>query len=47
MSKHNVIDLEKPKKSIDDHLSELQRVKARAILSEALELEIEAFIKEV
>ena len=41
MSNYNVIDLEKPEKFIEDHLSELLRVKARKILSEALELEEE------
>ena len=46
MSKHNVIDPEKPEQIIEDHLSELLRVKARAILTKALELEIEVFMKE-
>ena len=46
MSNYNVIDLEKPEQIIEDHLSELLRVKARKILSEALELEMELFIKE-
>ena len=39
MSKHNMIDLEKPGQIIEDHLSELLRVKARKILREALKLE--------
>lgn len=39
MSKHKVIDLEKPEQIIEDHVSELLKVKARAILREALELE--------
>ena len=34
-----MMDLEKPGRIIEDHLSELLRVKARAILREALELE--------
>ncbi len=46
MSNYNVIDLEKPEQIIEDHLSELLRVKARKILSEALELEMELFMKE-
>ena len=46
MSKHNMMDLEKPEQIIEDHLSELLRVKARAILREALELEMEVFMKE-
>ena len=46
MSNFNVIDLEKPEQIIEDHLSELLRVKARKILSEALELEMEEFMKE-
>ena len=46
MSNYNVIDLEKPEQIIEDHLSELLRVKARKILSEALELEMEIFMKE-
>ena len=46
MGSYNVIDLEKPEKIIEDHLSELLRVKARAILTEALAFEIEAFTKE-
>ncbi len=46
MSKHNVIDPEKPGQIIEDHLSELLGVKARKILSEALELEMELFMKE-
>ena len=46
MNNYNVIDLEKPEQIIEDHLSELFRVKARKILSEALELEMELFMKE-
>ena len=46
MSKHIMMDLEKPEQIIEDHLSELLRVKARGILREALELEMEAFMKE-
>ncbi len=46
MSKHKVIDLEKPEQNIEDHLSELLRVRPRAILREALELEMEVFMKE-
>ena len=46
MSNYNVIDLEKPEQIIEDHLSELLRVKARKILSEAMELEMELFMKE-
>ena len=41
MSKHNMMDLEKPGQIIEDHLSELLRVKARAKLREALEWESE------
>ena len=39
MRKHNMMDLEKPEQIIEGHLSELLRVKARAILREALKLE--------
>ena len=46
MSKHNMIDREKSGQIIEDHLSEFLRVKARAILREALELEMEVFMKE-
>ena len=41
MSKQYIIDPEKPRQIIENHLSELLRVKARAILREALELERE------
>ena len=46
MSNYNVIDLEKPEQIIEDHLSELLRVMARAILVESLEWEIEVLMKE-
>ena len=46
MSKHNMIDREKPRQIIEDHLSKFLRVKARAILREALELEMEIFMKD-
>ena len=41
-----MIDLEKPEQIIENHLSELLRVKAKAIFREALELEMEVFMKE-
>ena len=44
MSMYNMIDLEKPGQIIEDHLSELLRVKARVILGKALELEMEVFM---
>ena len=46
MSKHNMIDREKPGQIIEDHLSEFLRVNARAILRETLEREMELFMKE-
>lgn len=46
MSKGNVIELNKPAKTVDDPLTELIRSGARKILKEALEAEIEVFIEQ-
>ena len=46
MKKNTVIDFENPGEIFHDQLSELLRSKARDILSEALELEVESFMEE-
>ena len=46
MSQDNVIDLKKPEPFIDDKITAIIRQGARTLLAQALEVEIELFIKQ-
>jgi len=46
MKKDTVIELKKPENSVEDPLTELLRQGARKLLMQALETEIESFVKQ-